>query len=83
MYGNAFAPGAAFDAFMSACSTGETTAEVQTAAANGMKLLVDDEFVVVPIAGVYRIFGARNGISGFEAHPSGVNQRWTAISVDE
>lgn len=83
MYGNVFAPGVAFDEVIGQCSIGETALEVQAAAANAMKLLVDDEHVVVPIAGIYRIFGARAGVIGFEAHPSGVNQRWTSLSVEE
>jgi peptide/nickel transport system substrate-binding protein len=81
MYGNAFAPGAEFDELMLQCSSSTTREGVQEAAANGMRLLVDEAFVTVPIAGVYRIFGARSGIEGFVAHPSGVNQRWTSIAV--
>lgn len=82
MYGNAFAPGEAFDGFIAECRTAPSTEEVQVAAASAMRLLVDDEFVVVPISGVYRIYAAREGVTGFEPHPSGVNQRWTSIAVE-
>jgi peptide/nickel transport system substrate-binding protein len=81
MYGNAFAPGAEFDAHIDDCRSAETTEEVQDAAARAMKLLIDDEFVVIPIAGTYRIYGIADSVQGFEAHPSGVNQRWTSVSV--
>ncbi len=80
MYGNHFAPGAVFDEHMLGCAAAETTAEVQAAAAAGMELLIDNEHVVVPIAGVYRIYGAKAAVSGFEAHPSSVNQRWTSLA---
>jgi peptide/nickel transport system substrate-binding protein len=81
MYGNAFAPGEEFDAHIDDCRSAETTEEVQDAAARAMKLLIDDEFVVIPIAGTYRIYGIADSVQGFEAHPSGVNQRWTSVSV--
>jgi hypothetical protein len=46
-----------------------------------MKVLIDDEFVVIPLAGTYRRFGASSKVEGFEAHPSDVNQRWAGVSV--
>ena len=83
MYGNAFAPGAAFDAFIEQCDMAVTTEEVQEAAAGAMKVLIDDEFVVIPLAGTYRLFGVSSKVEGFEAHPSGVNQRWAGVSIAE
>ncbi|MBA2452601.1 MAG: ABC transporter substrate-binding protein [Chloroflexia bacterium] len=82
-YGNAFAPGAAFDAHIDDCRAAVTTEEVQDAAAEAMKVLVDDEFVVIPLAGTFRLYGVSAKVQGFEAHPSGVNQRWASVSVDE
>jgi ABC-type oligopeptide transport system substrate-binding subunit len=79
MYGNAFAPGAEFDAHIDDCRSAETTEEVQDAAARAMKLLIDDEFVVIPLAGIFRIYGVTDAVQGFEAHPSSVNQRWTSV----
>lgn len=83
MYGNAFAPGPAFDAHIDECRAAVDTAEVQAAAAAAMKVLIDDEFVVIPIAGIYRIFGLNQKVQGFEAHPSGVNQSWAGVAVAE
>lgn len=84
MYGNAFAPGADFDAFIEECRTATSTEGVQEAAANAMNLLIDEEFVVVPLAGFYRIMGVSANVDeAFEAHPSGVNQRWTSLNVTE
>ena len=82
MYGNAFAPGAAFDEHIDDCRSAETTEEVQAAAARAMKILIDDEFVVIPLAGTFRIYGVSDTVQGFEAHPSGANQRWSNVSVN-
>ncbi|MEM7737729.1 MAG: ABC transporter substrate-binding protein [Deinococcota bacterium] len=75
-----FAPGEDFDVFIEQCLAATTTTEVAEAAANAMKLIIDDENVVIPIAGIFRIYGHRDDISGFEAHPSTVNQRWNLVS---
>jgi peptide/nickel transport system substrate-binding protein len=81
MYGNAFALGAAFDTHIDDCRAAVTVEEVQQAAANAMKVLIDDEFVVIPLAGVFRIYGVTANVEGFEPHPSGLNQRWTSVSL--
>ncbi|MDP9369559.1 MAG: ABC transporter substrate-binding protein [Chloroflexota bacterium] len=81
MYGNAFAPGPAFDAFIDQCRSATSIEAVQEAAAGAMKVLIDQEFVVIPLAGTFRLFGLGPNVEGFEAHPSGVNQRWTSVSV--
>lgn len=83
MYGAAFAPGAAFDKHIDDCRAAVTPEEVQESAAMAMKVLIDDEVVVIPLAGVFRLFGASKKVQGFEAHPSGVNQRWGAVTVAE
>lgn len=83
MYANAFAPGEEFDAFIEQCRTATSTEGVQEAAANAMNLLIDEQFVVVPLAGFYRILGVSSNVGDeFEAHPSGVNQRWTSLTVE-
>ena len=81
MYGNAFAPGAAFDQHIDECRQAVEVEEVQVAAAAAMKVLIDEEFVVIPLAGTYRRFGVSNRVSGFVAHPSGVNQRWVGVTI--
>ena len=64
MYGNMFAPGAAFDAHIDTCRSAVSTEEVQEAAAMAMKVLIDEEFVVIPIAGTYRLYGVCGGVEG-------------------
>jgi peptide/nickel transport system substrate-binding protein len=81
MYGAAFAPGAAFDAHIDQCRSAVTIEAVQEAAAAAMKVLIDDEFVVIPLAGTFLLYGASDKVNEFVPHPSGINQRWTALSV--
>lgn len=83
MYGNAFAPGAAFDVHIDDCRTAVTIEEVQEAAAGAMKVLIDEDYVVIPLAGTFGLYGANARVGEFEPHPSGINQRWTALSVEE
>ncbi|MDQ3657307.1 MAG: ABC transporter substrate-binding protein, partial [Chloroflexota bacterium] len=81
-YGRAFAPGEAFDAHITACREAVEVGEVQQAAAEAMKLLIDDEHVVVPLCGFYRILGVLPKVTALDVHPSGVNQRWTSLTLE-
>ena len=80
-YANAFAPGAQFDAFIDQCDRAASVEAVQQAAASAMKVLIDEQFVVVPLAGVYRLYGLAATVEGFEAHPTQFQQRWENVSV--
>ena len=81
MYGNSFSLGATFDANIKRCREATTTPEVQKAAADSMKLLVDDQFVVVPLAGTYRISGISKKVLDLVLHPAGLHQRWDSIKL--
>ena len=65
--------------------TQETTdpEELQRLAAEAMHELVDNEVGVVPLAGVGRIYAMKDTVQGFEAHPSGTNQRWSTVFLTE
>lgn len=81
MYGNAFAPGAKFDAAIKQCRESTTVEDVQKAAASAMKILIDEDFVVIPLAGTFRLFGLSNKVLDFVAHPAGVHQRWGSVKL--
>lgn len=57
--------------------------ELQRLAAEAMHELIDEEVGAVPLAGLYRIFAMTERVEGFEPHPSGTNQRWSSISLEE
>src|SRR2546425_4603986 len=81
MYGNAFALGESFDRSIKKCREATAVEDVQKAAAESMRILVDQEFVVVPIAGTYRLWGATAKLVDFVAHPSGLQQRWDKVKL--
>jgi peptide/nickel transport system substrate-binding protein len=81
MYGAAFAPGDAFDAFIGQCREATSIEEVQEAAAGAMQVVIDDEFVVLPLAGTRQLYAASETVGDFAPHPSGINQRWTELST--
>lgn len=83
MYGNAFAPGQAFDDFIATCRSAGEIAQVQEAAAGAMNVVIDNEFVVLPLAGTRQIYGVSEKVSNFEPHPSGIAQRWNNVSVTD
>ena len=83
MYGAAFAPGEAFDAFIAQCREATAIEEVQEAAAGAMRVVIDDAFVVLPLAGTREIYAASMKVADFAPHPSGLNQRWTELSIAE
>ena len=82
MYGRAFAPGEAFDAEITRSREAAEIAEVQEAAAMAMNIVINEERVVVPLCGFYRLVGHSDAIAAFELHASGVNQRWTSLTVN-
>jgi peptide/nickel transport system substrate-binding protein len=82
MYGRAFAPGEEFDAAIERSLEATDTAEVQRAAAEAMNIVINEERVVVPLCGFYRIVGHTDAVTAFDLHSSGVNQRWTSLKVN-
>ncbi len=80
-YGRMFAPGEEADEYIAAGREAVSLEEAQEAAANVMRILIDEEFAVVPIAGTYRLYGISDRVQGFVAHPSAVSQRWSEITI--
>lgn len=50
-----------------------------SAAARAMAILSDEVLVTTPLAGTYRIWGTRDRVRGFFAHPSSLSQRWDTV----
>jgi peptide/nickel transport system substrate-binding protein len=81
MYARAFAPGAAFDTAIEACRSAVSTDDIARNAAEAMRIIIEQERVVIPIAGIFRIIAMQDTVQGLDAHPSGANQRWDALSI--
>jgi len=46
-----------------------------------MHYIVDEQAVIIPLAGIYRIYGMKDSVEGFEPHPSFLNVRWNGVSL--
>lgn len=80
-YGLLFGPGAAFDRLIEVCRIASDPERLREVAAQAMALLIDQEAIVVPIAGTFNILGLSDRLQGFQPHPSGVSQGWEAVWV--
>lgn len=82
-YPRLFAPGAEFDTYLEACQSAVGVDEVKQNAAEAMRVIIDQENIVLPVAGIFNIYGLAQTVQGFSAHPSGVNQRWEEVFLSE
>lgn len=78
-YARIFGPGAGFDRFIDACRSAGNAEAARRNAAEAMRVLVDEEFVVIPLAATYRLWGVSNRVRGFVPHPSSLSQRWESV----
>ena len=79
-YVNAIARGAAFDAVIDRCGEVVTISEIQTAAADAMKIMIDDENIVLPLVGIRRLYGLTAEVEDVVTHPVRFVRRWNTLS---
>ncbi len=75
------APGGGTDTAIEACRAAVDIGEARLRAAQVIHELVDVERVVIPLAGLRRIWAASAMVRGFDAHPSDTNQRWERVHL--
>jgi len=80
-YSRLFAPGPRFDRVIDGCRSAIKPQDVQRLAAEAMRILTNETVVVIPLAGTYRIWGLRDGVEGFVAHPSSLSQSWSKVQL--
>ena len=73
-------PDDAYQALAAQAATATTKDDVQRAAAAMTDILVNREYLVVPLAGVFHVYAMRQGVTLAEPHPSAVNQTWVSLS---
>lgn len=76
-----FTAGPQFDAAAAQALMATTHGEVQRLAAQMMEMLINDQDIVVPLAGLKRIYGMRANVDLPDPHPSQTNQRWGSLAV--
>jgi peptide/nickel transport system substrate-binding protein len=78
-YQTMFAPGGSFDTTINKALSARGQDEVQTLVAQAMHTLIDEEAIVVPLAGVSQISASTDKVKGFEAQPSALQVRYDRL----
>jgi peptide/nickel transport system substrate-binding protein len=79
-YGYRFGPGPAFDRTIDTkCRQGVSDQEAREGAAAAMHILVDQTRTVIPVAGIFRLYGLSDKVQDFQANPSQTNQSWAGV----
>ena len=76
-----FAPGGAFDDWAVKSLAATTVEAAQEASAQMMKILQAEDFTVIPLAGLYRVYAMRKGVDLGDPHPSQTSQLWVSLSA--
>lgn len=74
------APDADYMALAGQSATATGREEVQRVAAAMTEIVVNRDFSVIALAGVFHMYGMRLGIDLGEPHPSAVNQTWATLT---
>jgi ABC-type transport system substrate-binding protein len=76
-----FAPGGRFDEWAERALAAATPDDIRRASAEMMQILIHQEFIVVPLAGIYRIYAMKRNVSFLDPHPSQTNQSWLSLGL--
>ncbi|MEA2220240.1 MAG: peptide/nickel transport system substrate-binding protein [Solirubrobacteraceae bacterium] len=79
-YQKMFAPGGAFDRLINKALSAPTDDEVQSLTAQAMAALIDDDAIVIPLAGISQISASKN-VTGFAPHSSALQVRYDRVAL--
>lgn len=79
-YQKMFAPGGNFDRLINRALSARTDDEVQSLTAQAMAAIVDDDAIVVPLAGISQISASKN-VTGFQPHASALQVRYDRVAL--
>lgn len=80
-YQSLFAPGEEFDELIAPVVTEVDSEEMRESVAAALNVLIDEQAVVMPLAGIYQIYAMDPAVEGFEPHPSAISTRWNTVSI--
>jgi peptide/nickel transport system substrate-binding protein len=80
-YPTLFGPDGKFDEIMAKTLTEPDATKVRQLTADGIHQIVDEDAVVIPLAGIFRIYGMKATVQGFTPHASFLNVRWEGVSL--
>lgn len=78
-YQSLFAPGKRFDELIEPSLSSADPDQVQKAVADAMHEAIDEQAVLIPLAGIYRIYGMRPSVQDLTPHPSYLSIRWDEV----
>ena len=73
--------GPAFEAEVTKSDQAKTVPEAQDAAAKMMSILLNKDYLVVPLADAFRIYGMAKNVDLGDHHPSFTNQTWFSLTM--
>jgi ABC-type transport system substrate-binding protein len=76
-----FGPDGQFDTLLKPVFTEPDHDKLQREVADAMHQLIDNDSVVLPLNGVFRIYGMKKSVQGFTPHASFLNVRWEGVTV--
>jgi len=53
--------------------------DVQRIAAESIRVAIDEEAAMIPVAGLFRLYAMKKTVRNFTPHPSSTNQSWTQV----
>jgi peptide/nickel transport system substrate-binding protein len=80
-YTKLFAPGQRFDDIIGPSLTEVDPDRTRSIVADAMHQIIDVDRVVIPLAGLFQIYGMKKTVQGFTPHPSFISLRWDGVSV--
>lgn len=80
-YQTLFAPGGRFDTLINQALAATTESQVKSLVAQAMHVLIDQDAIVVPLAGIPRIAATSNKVRGFDSEPSQLQVSYAGVSV--
>jgi ABC-type transport system substrate-binding protein len=76
-----FAPGASFDRPLEQALATQDPDEAKSLAADALDVLVDQEAIVIPLAGIFNITAMKEKVKGFQPQASGLQVRYDTVSL--
>jgi peptide/nickel transport system substrate-binding protein len=74
-------PGGRFDELLKPTFTEPDHDKLQKQTADAMAEIIDNQAAVIPLNGIFRIYGLKKGVQGFQPHASFLNVRWEGVTV--
>jgi peptide/nickel transport system substrate-binding protein len=82
-YRGLFAPGRRFDQPLEQALATPNSEEAKALSAEALRVLIDEEAIVIPLAGIFNITAMKKRVSGFVPQASGLQVRYGEVSLAE